>query len=188
MPDRTHYCMAATAFAPDGRIDEREMRRFFDRQLDAGLGLYIGSGGNGEGHALDLDELGQIYRIGVEASRGRFPAHANLPEQHTAKATIEQAKVAVAAGIDVLHIYTLEGRHGMVPNDAELIAYYDDVLAAIRHPICVCINRTMGYVPKAATVAEICRRHPEVVGVRLSHQPELYLQDIRENVGREIAY
>ena len=185
MPDPHHYCMAATTFDADGGIDEAAMRAFFSRQLDAGLGIYIGSGGNGEGHALEPDELRQIYEIGVDVCRGRLPAHANLPEEHTAKATIEQAKIAMAAKVDVIHMYTLEGRHGMVPTDAELIAYFDDVMAAVPHPTCLSVNRTMGYAPQAATVAEICRRHQQIVAVRLSHQSELYLQDIRDGAKRD---
>ena len=41
---------------------------------------------------------------------------------------------------------------------------------------------------RLTSIAEICRRDQQVVPVRLSHQPEYYLYDACENVGRDLAY
>jgi len=48
--------------------------------------LYLGSGGNGETHAMSPAEL--AGSIGVEECKGKVPMHANLPEDHTAEAMI----------------------------------------------------------------------------------------------------
>ncbi len=188
MTDRAFFTMCATTFGPDRAFDENAMREYLRRQVDAGLGVYLGSGGNGETHAMTPDELGRLYTVGAEVCKGRVPVHANLPEEHTAEATIAQARIAIGAGMEMLHLYTLEGRHGYRPTDPELIGYFDDVLAVIDHPVVIAVNPTMGYVPRPAIVAEICRRHRQIRGVRLSSQRDIYLINLIDLLGRDMQY
>jgi dihydrodipicolinate synthase/N-acetylneuraminate lyase len=185
---RDFFTMCATVFSPHGGLDEAAFRSYLQRQIDSGLGVYLGSGGNGETHAMSPEELGAMYRIGVETCRGTVKVHANLPEEHTADATIAQARIAIEAGGEALHLYTLEGRHGYRPTDAELIGYFDDVLSVIDHPVIIAVNPTMGYIPKPAVVAQIIRRHKQIVGARLSGQPQIYLIDLQDMVDRTIEY
>lgn len=180
------YTMCATVFARDGRFDEAAMRLYLRRQIDARLGVYLGSGGNGETHAMSPDELFHLYAVGADECRGKVPVHANLPEEHTAEQTIAQARLAITAGVEALHLYTVEGRHGYRPTEPELIGYFDDVLAAIRHPVVIAVNPTMGYIPRPQVIAEICRRHEQIVAVRLSGQREIYLLNIQDALGRKI--
>jgi dihydrodipicolinate synthase/N-acetylneuraminate lyase len=180
------YTMCATVFAPDGNFDEAAMHLYLRRQIDARLGVYLGSGGNGETHAMSSDELFRLYTVGVEECKGKVPVHANLPEEHTAEQTIAQARIAIAAGVEALHLYTVEGRHGYHPTEPELLGYFDDVLAAIRHPVVIAVNPTMGYIPRPQTIAEICRRHEQIVAVRLSGQREIYLLNVQDALGRKI--
>ena len=186
MPQPHFYTMCATVFAPDGSFDEAAMRLYLRRQIDARLGVYLGSGGNGETHAMSPDELFQLYAVGVEECKGRVAVHANLPEEHTAEQTIAQARIAITAGVEALHLYAVEGRHGFRPTEPELIAYFDDVLAAVGHPVVIAVNPTMGYIPRPQVVAEICRRHEQIVAVRLSAQRDIYLLNVRDALGREI--
>ena len=196
MPD--FFTMCATIFtAPTGTnsgrpkasgIDAEGFRGYLQRQIDAGLGVYLGSGGNGETHAMTPDELHQMYHLGVETCRGKVPVHANLPEEHTADATIAQARIAIDAGVAALHLYTLEGRHGYRPTDRELIGYFDDVLSMIDHPVIIAVNPTMGYIPKSSVIATIINHHPQIVGARLSAQPQIYLIDLQDTVTRAIEY
>jgi dihydrodipicolinate synthase/N-acetylneuraminate lyase len=186
MPDA--FTMCATIFAPQGGLDEAGFRGYLQRQIDAGLGVYLGSGGNGETHAMTPDELGQMYRLGVATCRGKVAVHANLPEEHTAEATIAQARIAIAGGVAALHLYTLEGRHGFRPTDRELIGYFDDVLSVVDHPVIIAVNPTMGYIPKPAVIATIINRHKQIIGARLSSQPQIYLIDLQDTVNRPIEY
>ena len=91
---RDFFTMCATVFSPDGGLDDVAFRSYIQRQVDARLGVYLGSGGNGETHAMSPDELRAMYRIGVETCAGKVPVHANLPEETTADATIAQARIA----------------------------------------------------------------------------------------------
>jgi dihydrodipicolinate synthase/N-acetylneuraminate lyase len=135
---------------------------------------------------MSPDELLRLYAVGVEECHGRVPVHANLPEETTAELTIAQARIAIAAGVEALHLYTVEGRHGYRPTEPELIGYFDDVLAAIRHPVVIAVNPTMGYIPRPQVIAEICRRHEQIVAVRLSGQREIYLLNLWDALGRAI--
>jgi dihydrodipicolinate synthase/N-acetylneuraminate lyase len=186
MPD--FFTMCASIFSPDGGLDEAGFRGYLQRQIDARLGVYLGSGGNGETHAMTPDELHRMYRLGVETCRGKVPVHANLPEETTAEATIAQARLAVDAGVAALHLYTVEGRHGYHPTNRELIGYFDDVLSVIRHPVVIAVNPTMGYIPRPHVMAEIINRHPTIIGARLSSQPQIYLIDLQDSVNRKIEY
>jgi dihydrodipicolinate synthase/N-acetylneuraminate lyase len=64
------YTMCATVFAPDGRFNESAMRLYLRRQIDARLGVYLGSGGNGETHAMPPDDVvedfaDRLLRLGI---------------------------------------------------------------------------------------------------------------------------
>jgi dihydrodipicolinate synthase/N-acetylneuraminate lyase len=76
MPD--FFTMCATVFSPHRGIDEVGFRAYLQRQIDARLGVYLGSGGNGETHAMTPDELHTMYRLGVEACRGKVPVAPRL--------------------------------------------------------------------------------------------------------------
>ena len=179
------FIMSATPFTKTGALDEDAFRLLLGRMIDAKLGLYLGSAGCGEGHALTMAELDRVYRIGVEEARGKVEAHANIPEQHTADGTIEHAKLAIAAGIQVVHLYTVEGRHGMKPTDDELMAYFDDVFAEVKHPVAIAMNPLMGYIPRPAMIAKICQKHRQIVTVRLTGTSDAYLIELMDRIGRQ---
>lgn len=91
----TLICRTATVFHADGGIDEEGFRRHLQRLIEHGHGLYLASGGSGEGHALSHAELRRIYAAGVACGRGKVPVYANPPEQHTAQLTLEHSLLAI---------------------------------------------------------------------------------------------
>src|SRR5690242_10640382 len=98
-------CRVATTFDAEGRLDEDAFRQYLQRFVDNKIGVYLASGGSGEGHALTLDELRHVYTIGVAVCRGKVPVYANPPEQHTAEATLEHSLIAVDAGVELVNVY-----------------------------------------------------------------------------------
>jgi dihydrodipicolinate synthase/N-acetylneuraminate lyase len=120
--------------------------------------------------------------------KGRIPVHANPPERHTAARAREQVVIAKEAGIESVHLYHLAGWHGMKPTDAELNAYFDDVLDGIDHPITIAVNATMGYLPPASLIAGVCNRHRQVEAVKLTGTAPNYLIDLRRLIDREVGY
>jgi len=182
-------CMAATPFGPNGEFDEDAVRQFLHRMLESKLGVYLASGGTGEGHALTSQELSRLYGAGVAECKGKVPVRANMPEQHTVSAILEQARIAIAAGVDEIELYTLEGRHGMRPTDAELEAWLNAVLSEIDYPVALAVSPSvLGYTPKATVIARVCNKFPQVRAVRLHSVPDTYLLDLKTMIVRDIAY
>lgn len=182
------YCFAATTFTKSGEIDEDAFRQFLQRFIDAKIGVYLGSGGGGEGHALTMAELRRVYEIGLQECKGKIPVHANPPEQHTARLAREHVALAVEAGIEVVHLYHFPGWHGMRPTDAEIVAYYESVISATKHPMTISVNPSMGYTPKASLIAQMCRKYPHIVAAKLSSVSDAYLVDLMEMIDRDISF
>ncbi|HEX4214940.1 MAG TPA: dihydrodipicolinate synthase family protein [Candidatus Dormibacteraeota bacterium] len=180
-------CRNATTFGPQGELDEEAYRASLQRFVDAGLGVYMASGGSGEGHSLSWDELGRVYRIGVEVCRGKVPVNSNQPEQHTAAASLVHARLAVEAGVDTVNIYGPAGWHGYRPTDGEYLTYFDRVLPEIQHPVALCPNPILGYTVPAPVIARICNRYRQVSALNLSGiSSDAYLVGLREELDREV--
>ncbi|MDQ1425210.1 MAG: hypothetical protein QOD72_2708, partial [Acidimicrobiaceae bacterium] len=128
MRNVAHMVRAATTFTSEGAFDEEAFRAYLDRFVEAGLGVYLASGGSGEGHTLTGEELRAVYRVGVEVCKGKVPVISNQPEQYTARATIEHARLAVEAGVDAVNIYGPVGSHGETANESEFKEYFGRVL------------------------------------------------------------
>ena len=101
-------CMAATPMHADYAIDEDALRMLLRRLVAAGNGIYLGSGGAGEGHSLSPAELRRVYDIGVEEAKGKVPVYANPRESRTAEAMYEVAREAVEAGVDMVQLYQVD--------------------------------------------------------------------------------
>ena len=52
MPKLDLLCRNATAFAPDGSIDENAYRKLLQRLIEQNIGLYLASAGSGESCAM----------------------------------------------------------------------------------------------------------------------------------------
>jgi dihydrodipicolinate synthase/N-acetylneuraminate lyase len=50
----------------------------------------------------------------------------------------------------------------------------------------IAVNPTMGYIPRPQVIAEVCRRHEQVIAVRLSGQRDIYLLNVQDALGRQI--
>jgi 4-hydroxy-tetrahydrodipicolinate synthase len=181
------FCRIATPFRKDGAFDEEAFRVWLQRFIQNDIGVYLGSGGGGESHALTWDELRRIYEIGVAECKGKIPVYANPPEQYTARATREYIRQAIECGVDLVSIYGLASRHGMKPTDHELRLYFNDVLSDLQHPISLAVNQPiMGYMPKPAVIAEICNDHPQVVAINLSHGSDGFFLQVKDRLKRDI--
>lgn len=181
------FCRIATPFKKSGEFDEDAFRIFLQRFIKSDIGIYLGSGGGGESHALTWDELQRIYKIGIEVCQGKIPVYANPPEQYTARATRDYIAQAIECGVESLSIYGLASRHGMKPTDAELTHYFDAVLKGIKIPVSLAVNPPiMGYMPKASLIADVCNRHRQVNSVNLSHASDSYFLQFRDSLKRDI--
>jgi 4-hydroxy-tetrahydrodipicolinate synthase len=178
---------AATTFDTGGAFDEDAQRRYLQRYIDAGLGVFMGSGGSGEGHALTVDELRRVYVCGVAACKGKIPVWANPPEQYTARQTIEHSRLAAEAGCEVVNIYGLAGLHSMRPTEYELQCYFDDVLSALKFPVSLAAQPLVGYSIRPEMLAELCNRYHQVVAVNLTGVNDIYFLRLKDALRRHVG-
>jgi 4-hydroxy-tetrahydrodipicolinate synthase len=128
--------MSVTPFTADGRLDERALAQLVDRYATAGVGVYLGSYGTGEGHLLREREITRIYEIGVEAAAGRTPVYAAAIGFTDTDRVIEQALEAQRIGVDAVQIHPPRpGPIAIRPRPDELACFYEDVLGAVRGPV-----------------------------------------------------
>jgi len=173
-------CMSMTPFTADGDVDEWALRAHLERLVDAGLGVYLGSPGSGEGHALSTREVRRVYDIGVDVCAGRVPVCANPREARNPQDMLEVALEAVAAGVDAVQIYQIDGGHGFTPTGRELEAYFDDVVSRIDHPVVIGCNSVAGYLAPVSLLADLCERHPHIVGVNIFEVPLAHVMACRD--------
>jgi len=163
--------MSITPFNTEGGIDETTLRVHLDRLAVQGLGVYLASPGSGEGHALSVEETRRVYDIGVEVCKGRVPVCANPRESRGVADMLEVAREAVAAGVDAVQIYQIDGGHGFKPTPAELGAYFRDVISQLDHPVILGCNSVVGYLAPAGLLADLCEEFPQIIGVNIFEVP-----------------
>ena len=177
-----------TTFSPSKELDEGAFRQSLQRFVDSGIVVFLASGGSGEANSLSRDELRRVYAIGVDVCRGKIPVYANIPEVRSAAEAIAFSQLAIEAGVDVVNLYGPASMHGYRPTDAELNAYFDEVLSAIKHPVVIAPNPTQGYTPKPALIAGVCDRYRQVGAVNLvGLSGDAYFLQLRELVSSDIA-
>ncbi|HEY1466042.1 MAG TPA: dihydrodipicolinate synthase family protein, partial [Acidimicrobiales bacterium] len=66
-PDRAStFVIAITPFTAEGAFDEGAVRDHLQRMAAAGIGVYVGGGGSGEGYVLSEAEARRLLAISVE--------------------------------------------------------------------------------------------------------------------------
>jgi 4-hydroxy-tetrahydrodipicolinate synthase len=163
------FVISITPFDADGGLDEPGLRAHLDRMADAGVGVYLGGGGSGEGFTLSDDEARRVLEIGVDQIGGRVPVRGMGIEPRTAQQMIDYIAVAATAGVDAAQIYSLDPGHGHRPTPAEVEAYLRAVLESTSLPCVVSSHQSVGYAVRPALLATLADEHPHLVGVNCSH-------------------
>lgn len=179
----TMFCMSQTPFKDDFSIDEDALRAHLRRLIDARNGIYMGSGGAGEGHVLNVKECRQIYDIAVDEVKHRVPLYCNPREAHNAAGMLEVAREAVAAGIDAVQFYQLDGGHGMMPTQREQENYWREILDAIQHPVAISIHGQAGYNATPALLKDLCAQYEQIVAINvMGGQSNAYFMRLRDTL------
>jgi len=163
------YVISLTPFAADGSLDEAALRAHLRRLAAAGIGVYLGGSGSGEGYALDPSEARRVLEIGVEELRGRVPIRAMGVEPRSAREMVAYGRVAAEVGVDALQVYSLDVGHGNRPRPDELRGYLADVLDGVTLPVVLSSHFSVGYALPVDLVAELVREHDAIIGVHCSH-------------------
>ncbi len=185
LPKPTWFCMTLTGLDANDKIDEDSTRVHMKRMTDAGLGIYLGSGGSGEGHTLDPDELSRLYEIGVNECKGKVPVYANPREVRTAKQMLSTMRLAADAGVEVVQAYQVDPGHGRKPPVGEQEQYFRDILDNFDHPTAISIHTGSGFLAPVDLVIKLCNAYPQIQVVNL-HGPNMeYLVELRDSISTD---
>jgi 4-hydroxy-tetrahydrodipicolinate synthase len=180
------FVISITPFARDGSFDEHGIRRHLGRMATAGVGVYLGGGGSGEGYVLSPPEARRLLEIGVEELQGKVPVRSMGTEPRSAAEMVEQVRVAAVVGVDAVQIYSLDAGHGHRPTRPEIQAYFDDVLSAIAVPSIVSTHQSVGYAVPVEMLAGFVETYDHVVGVNVTNQDLGYVADVIDAVGERV--
>jgi len=163
------FAISITPFDAAGRLDEPALRAHLERLAVAGVGVYLGGGGSGEGFTLDGAEARRVLEVGVDQIGGRVPVRAMGTEPRTARQMVDHLAMAADVGVDAAQVYSLDPGHGHRPTPAEVERYLREVLAATELPCIVSSHQSVGYRVPPALLATLADEHPHLVGVNCSH-------------------
>ncbi len=149
----------------------------------AGIGVYLGGGGSGEGYVLTAGETVRLLEIGVEELKGRVPVRAMGVEPRTSDDMIAFMEMAAGAGVEAAQIYSLDQGHGHRPTRDEIYRYFDDVLRAGTLPAVLSTHQSVGYQVPVAMLVEFADRFDHLIGINTSHQDLGYLTALVDALG-----
>jgi 4-hydroxy-tetrahydrodipicolinate synthase len=180
------YAVSITPFDVGGRMDEAGFRHHLQRMVAAGVGVYVGGGGSGEGFVLTPEERRRILEIAADELAGKVPFRSMGVETRSADEMIENLGVAQSVGVDAAQIYSLDPGHGHRPTPDEVREYLLDVLSATAVPSVLSTHQSVGYRISVETIAHVVDRFDHVVGVNCSHGDVGYLAAIIDAVGDKV--
>jgi dihydrodipicolinate synthase/N-acetylneuraminate lyase len=123
----------------------------------------------------------------VEVCKGKIPVNANPPEKLSARETLEHVLLAVEAGVEIVNIYGPATWHGYLPTPEEFFAFFDEVLPSVKASVAFSPNSGVGRAPTAAMLAELCKRHPQIVTLNLLTQTDEYFVELQDLLTRDVA-
>jgi 4-hydroxy-tetrahydrodipicolinate synthase len=182
---RAVNAMCVTPFDDDDRLDQDALAQIVDGLSIAGVGIYLGSYGTGEGHLLRPAEIARLYSVGVAAAAGRVPVYAAALGFTSTDEVIEAALSAAACGVDAVQIHPPRpGPIAIVPRPAELEQFYADVLGAVTTPVHLTNQVVMvGYELPVALIADLVASYPQVTAVNTSDPDMDCVAELIETVG-----
>ncbi|HEY7946043.1 MAG TPA: dihydrodipicolinate synthase family protein [Acidimicrobiales bacterium] len=166
--------MSVTPLDSRDRLDHDAVAVVVDHLSTAGVGIYLGSYGTGEGHLLRPSEIDHLYRLAVEVAAGRVPVYAAALGFTSTDEVIEAALAAVDAGVDAVQIHPPRpGPVAILPRPAELERFYADVLGAVTIPVHLTNQVVMvGYALPVQLVTELLDSYDQITAVNTS-DPDL---------------
>lgn len=163
------FVISLTPFDEAGALDEAGLRAHLRRLAAAGIGVYVGGSGSGEGYVLSADERRRLLEIAREELAGRVPVRAMGVEPRSAREMIAFGEAVAAAGLDAMQIYSLDQGHGYRPRPEELEGYLSDVLEHVSIPVVLSSHQAMGYDLPPELVDRLIARYPQVIGLNFTH-------------------
>ena len=137
-----------TAMHEDGSINEKELRRQIDRQIEAGVDAVFCLGTNGEFYIMSMEEKIRVMEIFVDQVKGRVPVYAGTG----------------CISTDVISIIT---PYFAAISQEELYQHYAAAAKAVSLPVVMYnIPARTGAALAPSTVGRLAKDFPNIAGVK----------------------
>ncbi|MEO7653469.1 MAG: dihydrodipicolinate synthase family protein [Bryobacteraceae bacterium] len=164
-----------TPLTDGDRVDEAGLRRLNQYLLGAGVHGLLSNGTMGGFAFLTDDEQVRSVSITVSEVNKAIPVIGGVGETSTSRA-VKIAKRIAAEGVDYL---SLLPPLYFIATQENLISYFSEIAAAVDIPIFLYDNPGLTKNPiHPDTIAELRRRIPQIVGIKVSNQDCANLQTI----------
>lgn len=152
-----------TAMHEDGSINEKELRRQIDRQIEAGVDAVFCLGTNGEFYIMSMEEKIRVMEIFVDQVKGRVPVYAGTGCISTEE-TVSLSKKAEEIGIDVISVIT---PYFAAISQEELYQHYAAAAKAVSLPVVMYnIPARTGAALAPSTVGRLAKNFSNIAGVK----------------------
>lgn len=152
-----------TAMHEDGSINEEELRRQIDRQIEAGVDAVFCLGTNGEFYIMSMEEEIRVIEIFVDQAKGRVPVYAGTGCISTEE-TITLSKKAEEMGVDAISVIT---PYFAAISQEELYQHYGAVAEAVKIPVVMYnIPARTGASLAPSTVGRLAKDFSNIAGVK----------------------
>src|SRR6185436_306459 len=164
---KKRYCIviSITPFDAEGRLDEPALRAHLRRLGEAGVSVYVGGSGSGEGYALSFEERERVFAIAVEELKGKVPIAAMGCEPHLPGEMVEFLRRAEANKLDFAQIFSLDIGHSATPTPREMEKYYSTVIDSSSIPVYLSSHYSAGYFLPIDLIEKLVNRFPTIAGV-----------------------
>jgi 4-hydroxy-tetrahydrodipicolinate synthase len=181
-PPLSVHVISITPFDARGRVDEPALRRHLQRMASAGIGVYLGGSGSGEGYTLTAREMDRILEIGVEELNGKVTVRAMGVEPRSALEAIDLTRRAAAIGVDAVQVYSLDMGHGRRPRVDETERYFSEVLSSLTVPAYISSHHYSGHLIPLDLVDRLIERFPLLAGINCTTTDTRHLFELAETV------
>lgn len=178
---RGSYPPVVTAFR-DGKVDLKQFAALLERQVVEGSHGIVISGTTGEPSSLSVDERTALFKVAVETVAGRIPVVAAAGSD-SYEETLELTARAEKAGVDALLVVT---PYYSRPPQQGLVEYFVAIGKRTALPLMIYhIPGRAAVSVKAATVAKIAERLPNLVGIKHAADDLELVTELLMQVGAE---
>jgi 4-hydroxy-tetrahydrodipicolinate synthase len=178
--------ISITPFDDAGRLDEAALRAHLRRLGAAGVSVYVGGSGSGEGYALSFEERERVFAVAVEELKGRVPIAAMGCEPHLPDEMVEFLRRAEHNKLDFAQIFSLHIGHSAIPTPRELETYYATVIDSSSIPVYLSSHYSAGYFLPLDLIEKLVDRFPTIAGVAYGGPDVTYIDELVRRVGERV--
>lgn len=151
-----------TPLTPEGKFNEKAMRKLINHLIDGGVhGLFI-TGTTGEFYGFTAEEKREIFEVTLDETKARVPVYAGTNGITTRESKM-LTQLAEDCGIDAVSILT---PMFITPSQEQLIEHYKTIAASTSLPVLLYNNPAKTGVNLAAPTVAKLAEVPNIVSIK----------------------